>query len=173
MLLSVNAGAVIPAEYTDKGVTGIDKQPVGGRVEVRAPGPKGIGGSAIVGDEIGDLRNHGGDDQAVYAYAREDLDAWETELARSLPNGIFGENLTTQGIDVTGALIGELWRVGESVLLEVSVPRIPCRTFASWLDERGWVKRFTARAIPGAYLRVVEPGTIEAGDSITVVDRPG
>ncbi len=173
MLLSVNAGAVIPAEYTDKGVTGIDKQPVGGRVEVRAPGPKGIGGSAIVGDEIGDLRNHGGDDQAVYAYAREDLDAWETELARSLPNGIFGENLTTQGIDVTGALIGELWRVGESVLLEVSVPRIPCRTFASWLDERGWVKRFTDRAIPGAYLRVVEPGTIEAGDPITVVDRPG
>jgi MOSC domain-containing protein YiiM len=169
VLLSVNAGAATPVDYTDVGETGIDKRPVSGRVEVRAPGAHGSG---IVGDDVCDRRHHGGEDQAVYAYAREDLDEWAAELGRELANGVFGENLTTQGIDVTGALIGERWRVGGEVVLEVCVPRIPCRTFASWLGERGWVERFTARAVPGAYLRVVEPGSIGAGDPITVVDRP-
>jgi len=154
-------------------VTGIDKRPTEGPVEVRAPGPKGRGGSGLVGDRVCDLRHHGGDDQAVYAYAREDLDAWAVRLGRSLPDGAFGENLTTTGLDVTGALIGERWQIGAQVELEVATPRIPCRTFAGWLDERGWVKTFTARAVPGAYLRVTKPGFVEAGDPVTVVHRPG
>jgi MOSC domain-containing protein YiiM len=132
-----------------------------------------VAGSGLVGDRVCDLRHHGGDDQAVYAYAREDLDVWAAELARPLPCGVFGENLTTTGIDVTEALIGECWRVGGRVVLEVAVPRIPCRVFAGWLGERGWVKTFTARAIPGAYLRVVESGVVQVGDPITVVHRPG
>ncbi len=155
------------------GVTGIDKQPVAGPVRVRAPGPKRTGlGSGLVGDQIFDVAAHGGDDQAVYAYAREDLDAWAGRLGRELPNGAFGENLTTRGVDVTGALIGERWRIGERVVLEVAVPRIPCGTFAHWMADQGWIKRFTAAAVPGAYLRVIVPGEISAGGPIVVEDRP-
>jgi MOSC domain-containing protein YiiM len=171
-LLSVNFRAASATQDSDLGVTGIDKKPVSGAVEVRAPSPKGVGGSGLVGDRICDLRHHGGDDQAVYAYAREDLDTWAAELGRSLPCGAFGENLTTTGIDITSSLIGERWLVGGQVVLEVSVPRIPCRVFAGWLGERGWVKTFTARAVPGAYLRVIEPGVVQATDSIAVARRP-
>jgi MOSC domain-containing protein YiiM len=171
-LLSVNLGESTATTHNDNGVTGIDKRPATGPVELRAPGPRGVGGSGVVGDKVCNLRHHGGDDQAVYAYAREDLDAWEADLDRRLTPGTFGENLTTVGIDVTGALIGERWQVGDRVVLEVSVPRIPCRNFAGWLGEQGWVKTFTARAAPGAYLRVVTPGTVRAGDPVTVVHRP-
>lgn len=154
--------------------TGIDKRPTDEPVGVRAPGPrKGGLGSGLVGDAIGNNKFHGGDDQAVYAYARDDLDAWETRLDRRLDNGVFGENLTTSDVDVTGAVIGERWQIGSDGLeLEVSSPRTPCRTFALWLDEKGWMRTFTAAAAPGAYLRVIRPGTVRAGDSVTVVDRP-
>ncbi|GAA2415277.1 MOSC domain-containing protein [Streptomyces glaucosporus] len=173
-LLSVNLARPFAADYTDSptGITGIDKRPADGPVAVAAPGPKGVGGSALAGDAIGDLRHHGGDHQAVYAYAREDLDAWERELGRELPGGVFGENLTTSGVDVNGALVGERWRVGPDVVLEVSCARIPCRTFAVWLGETGWAKRFTRAALPGAYLRVVEPGEVRAGDRIEILHRP-
>ncbi|WP_179775987.1 MOSC domain-containing protein [Amycolatopsis endophytica] len=172
-VLSVNIGAERALAEADLGVTGIDKRPVDGPVAVAAPGARGTGGSGVAGDRICDLRNHGGDDQAVYAYAREDLDAWAAELGRDLPPGVFGENLTTTGLDLTGAVIGERWRVGESLVLEVSCPRIPCRTFAGWLGERGWVKTFTRRAVPGAYFRVLEPGPVQAGNSVEVLSRPG
>ncbi|WP_374582861.1 MOSC domain-containing protein [Frankia sp. CiP3] len=171
-LLSVNLGAASRTEYSEIGMTGIDKRPVSAAVEVRAPGPKGVGGSGLVGDRVCDLRHHGGDDQAVYAYAREDLDTWSVELGRPLPCGVFGENLTTVGIDITAALIGERWRVGDHVVLEVTNPRIPCRTFAGWLGEQGWVRTFTDRAVPGAYLRVIEAGMIQSGDPVTVTGRP-
>jgi MOSC domain-containing protein YiiM len=172
-LISVNLAVPRPNPEKGVGVTGIDKQPAAGSVLVRAPGPKQTGlGSGLVGDRIFDTKHHGGDDQAVYAYAREDLDAWEAELGRPLHDGVFGENLTTRGLDVTGALIGERWRVGERLVLEVSDCRIPCGTFAHWMAERGWIKRFTERAVPGAYLRVIEPGEVSAGDPITVLSRP-
>ncbi|MFE1313551.1 MOSC domain-containing protein [Streptomyces sp. NPDC058755] len=173
-LLSVNLGRPTPVPYTDQaeGVTGIDKQPTDGPVRVAAPGPKGVGGSGLAGDAVCELRHHGGYDQAVYAFAREDLDAWERELDRSLANGCFGENLTTQGLDVSGALIGERWRIGSEVVLEVTSGRIPCRTFQGHLGERGWVKRFTQKGATGAYLRVIEPGEIRAGDPIEIVHRP-
>jgi MOSC domain-containing protein YiiM len=108
----------------------------------------------------------------VYAYAREDLDWWEESLGRRLPSGSFGENLTTEGIDVSRAAIGERWRIGDELVLAVTAPRVPCRTFAVWLEERGWIKRFVQAARPGAYLRVVEPGMVEAGSAITIVERP-
>ncbi|MCF3103454.1 MOSC domain-containing protein [Streptomyces roseoverticillatus] len=177
-LLSVNVGragtADIPgAPGFEAGLaTAIDKRPTDGPVTVSAPGPKGIGGSGLAGDTIVSLRHHGGDDQAVYAFAREDLDRWEQELGRPLPDGSFGENLTTSGVDVNGARIGERWRIGPDLVLEVSAPRIPCRTFATWLGEAGWIKRFTQEAAPGAYLRVIEPGEIRAGDAVAVVHRP-
>jgi MOSC domain-containing protein YiiM len=173
-LLSVNIAKPLPADFTDAdgGVTGIDKRPTDGAVAVRAPGPSGVGGSGLAGDTVADLRYHGGDDQAVYAFAREDLDTWEAELGRTLPNGVFGENLTTSGVDVNGALLGERWRVGEHAELEVRHTRIPCRIFAGWLGEGRWVRRFTQAAVPGAYLRVVTPGEIRAGDPVEIVHRP-
>jgi MOSC domain-containing protein YiiM len=173
-LLSVNIGAATAVEYTDQaeGLTGIDKHPVDGPVRVTSPGPKGTGGSGLAGDAVCDLRHHGGDDQAVYAVAREDLDDWERELGHTLPNGSFGENLTTEGVDVSGALIGERWRIGPELVLEVTSGRIPCRTFQAHLGERGWVKRFTRKGAPGAYLRVVEPGDIRVGDRVEIVHRP-
>jgi MOSC domain-containing protein YiiM len=170
-LESVNLGTV-RAAVSDIGVSAIDRRPAGRPVMVRAPGPKGVGGSGLVGDQIADRRHHGGDEAAVYAYAREDLDWWQDRLGVDLASGFFGESLTTVGLDVTGARTGELWRVGDDVLLQPTSPRIPCRTFAAWMERRGWVKTFTERGHPGAYLRVVEPGWIRAGDPITVEWRP-
>jgi MOSC domain-containing protein YiiM len=170
-LLSVNIGSA--TTLPGIGATGIDKNPVSGPVEVRAPGPKGVGGSGLVGDAVVNRRHHGGDHQAVYAYAREDLDIWAAKLGRPLPAGSFGENMTTSGIDITNAVVGERWQVGEQVVLEVSCPRVPCRVFAGKIGVRHWVKTFTARAVPGAYLRVIQPGMIKAGDPVQVVSRPG
>lgn len=171
LVQSVNVGRAVPTAHSDVNVTGIDKRPVDGPVRVEAPGVA-KGASGVAGDSICDYRHHGGDDQAVYAYAREDLDLWQAELGRPLSDGVFGENLTTVRADLTGAVIGERWRVGDT-LLEVCDVRIPCRTFAGWLDERGWVRRFTERGLSGVYLRVVEPGTVVAGAPIEIVTRPG
>lgn len=143
--------------------TGINKQPVAGPVAVRTLG--------LAEDEYADKANHGGRDQAVYAYCREDLDWWTEQLGRELRNGLFGENITTAGIDVSAALIGEIWRLGSAVV-QVTSPRIPCVTFQSWLDEPHWVKRFAAAGRPGAYLRVLAEGTVSAGDDLTVLSRP-
>jgi MOSC domain-containing protein YiiM len=173
VLLSVNVARPRTAEYSDTGTTGIDKRPTTGPVAIAAPGPASGGrpGSGVAGDSIY-FEYHGGDHQAVYSYAREDLDYWEKELGRELRGGMFGENITTEGLDVSGALIGERWRVGTDVVLEVTSPRVPCRTFAGWLDEEHWIKRFTIAARPGAYLRVTAPGEIKAGDTVTVESKP-
>jgi MOSC domain-containing protein YiiM len=170
---SVNLGRPRPNPHKEVGWTGIGKQPTDGPVEVRAPGPKSTGlGSGLVGDFIGDGKHHGGDDQAVYAFQREDLDEWERRLGRELPNGFFGENLTTIGLDINNARIGERWRIGDEVVLQVTAPRIPCATFRGWMGEKGWAKIFTAAGRPGAYLKVITPGAIRAGDPIEVIDRP-
>ncbi|MGB2922724.1 MAG: MOSC domain-containing protein [Mycobacterium sp.] len=154
--------------------TGIDKRPSAEPLAVRAPGPrKGGLGSGVVGDSIGNSRHHGGDDQAVYAYAREDLDDWQSRLGRDIGNGMFGENLTTSGVNLTDCLVGERWAVGDDgLVLEVTSPRTPCKTFSTWLGIPGWIKTFTATAIPGAYFRVIEPGTMRAGDRIQIIERP-
>jgi MOSC domain-containing protein YiiM len=142
----------------------IDKRPAGCPVDV---GPLGLDG-----DTVADKVNHGGLEQAVYAYGREDLDWWTEQLGRELSNGAFGENLTTAGIDVSSALIGETWRVGTAVL-QVTSARIPCNTFKAWLgEEPRWVKRFAAAGRPGAYLRVLTPGMVAPGDDLEVVNQP-
>ena len=171
-LLTVNVGRPRPNPWKPTGLTGIDKQPVDGPVLVRAPGPKGTGEVGLAGDRVYDVRHHGGTDQAVYAYAREDLDFWVAETGRPLANGTFGENLTTKGIDLGDALIGERWRIGGEVVLEVSCPRIPCATFQGWLAREGWIKRFTQAGRTGTYLRVLSPGQIRGGDPIAIEYRP-
>ena len=148
-------------------ITGIDKRPAVGPVAVRRLG--------VVGDTIGDTVNHGGAEQAVYAYAEEDAAWWQDQLAGELSfplrPGSFGENLTTRGLEVTDAVIGERWRIG-STILQVSSPRIPCSTFAAFWRIDHLVKRFTEAGRPGAYLRVLTEGELSAGDQITVLDRP-
>jgi len=168
-LLSVNVGRPREATWAAIGRTSIDKRPVQGPVAVGPYGPEG--------DEVSDTKHHGGLDQAVYAFAREDLDFWSGVLGHPIRDGRFGENLTTEGIDVNEAEIGERWRVGEA-LLEVTSVRTPCNDFKNWMglggyDNKGWVKRFAAERRPGPYLRVVEAGRVEAGDEITVVSRQG
>ena len=143
--------------------TAIWKDPVQGRVRVRRIN--------IDGDDQADRTVHGGPDKAVYAYALEEVRRWEDELGRQLGGAAFGQNLTTEDIDVSGAIIGERWRVG-STLLEVAQPRQPCFKLALRIGEPGFVKRFAHASRPGAYLRVVEEGDIGAGDPIDVVDRP-
>ena len=173
VLDSVNLGR--PRANPDKKgkATGIGKRPIDDAVEVRAPGSKADGlGSGLIGDFIGDRKHHGGDGQAVYAYAREDLDGWQRELGRELPNGSFGENLTTRGLNVTDARLGEQWRIGSDVVLQVTTPRIPCATFRGFLGVPGWLKIFTAAGHPGAYLRVVQPGSITSGHPIEIIHRP-
>lgn len=162
LVRSVNVGLPQEAAWAEIGRTSIDKRPVAGPVRVHRLG--------LGGDQVSDTRHHGGVDQAVYAYAREDLDDWAVELGRPLSAGSFGENLTTRGLDVQDARLGDRWRVG-TALVEVCDVRIPCSVFQGFLDEQRWVKRFTEKGVPGAYLRVIEPGTVQAGDAITVVDR--
>jgi MOSC domain-containing protein YiiM len=164
VLRSVSTGRAAPAAWAGRlRRTAIDKRPAAGPVAVRTLG--------LDGDEQADLRNHGGPDQAVYAFAREDLDTWEERLGRPLRDGGFGENLTTAGADLAGVLIGERWRVGTAVL-EATVPRTPCGTFQAWMAEQGWVRRFTDDARTGVYWRVLQEGAVTAGDRVEVLHRP-
>jgi MOSC domain-containing protein YiiM len=141
----------------------IDKRPVDGPVAVARLG--------LAGDVQVNKKFHGGEGQAVYAYAQEDADHWSAELERSLPPGRFGENLRTAGLDLTGAVIGERWRVG-TALLEVTAPRTPCAKFQAYWGVPQLIKRFTAHGASGAYLRVLETGELGAGDPVEVVSRP-
>jgi MOSC domain-containing protein YiiM len=162
-VVSVNRGQEASLLIGGKpGRTGIDKRP--------AAGPLAVSTLGLDGDESSDKAHHGGFDQALYAYAREDLDWWTEQLGRELRGGIFGENITTAGIDISSALIGETWRLGTATV-QITAPRIPCVTFQSWLDEPRWVKRFAAAGKPGAYLRVLAEGTVAAGDDLTVLSR--
>jgi len=150
------------------GRTAIDKR--------AADGPVDVGPLGLAGDRQCDLAHHGGRDQAVYAYADEDARWWADQLGRPIAPGLFGENLRTAGVDVSGAEIGERWQVGTgpaALLLEVTAPRIPCATFQRRMAEPHWVKRFTEHRAPGTYLRVLTPGPVRAGDPLAVVHRPG
>lgn len=149
---------------TGFGVTAIDKRAVDGPVRLRSYG--------VFGDVQADTEHHGGPDQAVYAYSQEDADHWAAELGRPIPPGLFGENLRTQGVETTGAVIGTRWRIGKA-LLEVTSARVPCATFAERMGEPQWVKRFTQAGRVGTYLRVLEHGKAQAGDAIAVEHVPG
>ena len=169
-IVSVNVGTPKPVAYetTSLPTTAIERAPVAGRVRVT--------GTGVAGDAVADTVNHGDEYMQVYAYSVEDYAWWAAELGRDLSPGQFGEQLTTEGVDLNAAVVGETWRVG-SALLQIAHVRIPCLTFKGWMGHSGydataWVKRFTLAGRPGPYFRVLEPGELGAGDPITVVDRP-
>jgi len=164
-VISINVTSVVhQGEWTgSEGRTGIDKRSVSGSIEFKNNG--------VAGDRIIDTNVHGGYHQAVYAYAIEDAKWWEKEIGEEIPAGRFGENLTTEGIDVNAALVGEKWKIG-SVILEVSQPRIPCRVFAGFWKRATLIKDFTQAGRPGAYLRIIQEGTAQAGDVIEVIYKP-
>lgn len=164
-VLSINITSIVhQGEWTgSEGRTGIDKRSVEGPIEFKNNG--------VAGDRIIDTNVHGGYDQAVYAYATEDARWWEKEIGEEISAGRFGENLTTEGIDVNAALVGEQWKIG-SVILEVSQPRIPCRVFAGFWKRATLIKDFTLAGRPGAYLRIIQEGTAQAGDAIEVIFKP-
>jgi MOSC domain-containing protein YiiM len=163
-VVSVNVSTTRTVEYDGKLVeTGIFKEPVAGRVALH--------GVNLDGDDQADRSVHGGPEQVVYAYALEDYQWWEPSVKVSLAPGKFGENLTTRGIDVNGALVGEQWRVGSTVL-QVTGPRVPCSKLAMAMDDPQFIKKFAQALRPGAYFSVAREGHIGAGDSIEIVLRP-
>ena len=174
-VVSVNLAQVIDTPPARRGSrrdvkpvkTGVHKRPASHPVRVHRLG--------LDGDTICDTANHGGLDQAVYAYASEDTEWWQQhldgELSFELGPGSLGENLTLRGIDVSNAVIGEQWAIGSAVL-QVASPRIPCSTFASYWNVERLAKRFVAAGRPGAYLRVLTEGEVAAGDEVLVLERP-
>src|SRR3954468_17347113 len=164
-IVSVNVGRPQPiaAGRGRPMMSASGKAPVSGRVRVE--------GVSVAGDQQADLRVHGGPEKAVYAYAREDADWWQDVLGIDVADGMFGENLTVEGVDVSGALIGERWRLG-SVELEVCQPRLPCSKLGLRFGDLSMVKRFGHASRPGAYLRIVTEGVLTAGDEIMIISRP-
>jgi MOSC domain-containing protein YiiM len=164
-VLSVNVGTPREFQYNGRPArSAIWKSPVAGRIAAR--------GLNLDGDDQADREAHGGPDKAVYAYAVEDLRWWEQKIGRSLAYGEFGQNLTTEGIEVNDALIGERWKVGTTVL-EVSEPRIPCWRLAVRMNDKLFPRHFSEALRPGTYLRIVSEGELGAGDEIRVLERPG
>jgi MOSC domain-containing protein YiiM len=162
-LLSVNTAKPEPIN-TRRGVSGIFKRPQSGPVEITKTGLKD--------DAILDKANHGGVDQAVYIYTLPDYDWWTVELGQACEPGLFGENLTVSGIESAAACVGDRYRIG-GVLLEVTSPRIPCNTFARRMKDGKWVKRYYAAGRPGIYCRVLQSGTVTAGQTISVEPYTG
>jgi MOSC domain-containing protein YiiM len=163
-VLSVNVGDIRKFDYHGRPAqSAIWKSPFRGRVAAR--------GINLAGDRQADLQAHGGFDKAVYAYAVEDQRWWEGEIGRPLSPGEFGENLTTEGIELNDALVGERWQIGTAVL-EVSEPRIPCWRLGVRMDDEAFPRRFTKAMRPGTYLRIVVEGELGAGDEIRVMEKP-
>jgi MOSC domain-containing protein YiiM len=163
-VLAVSVGR--PREFDFHGKparSSIWKTPVTGRVPVR--------GVNLAGDDQADRQAHGGPDKAVYAYAAEDARWWESRENRPFGYAAFGENLTTEGIDVNDALVGERWAIGSAVF-EISEPRVPCWRLGVRMDDPAFIRRFTEALRPGAYMRIVAEGDVGAGDAITVIAKP-
>jgi MOSC domain-containing protein YiiM len=165
-VVAVNVAVLRTDPWTQvkSGRSGIDKRAVDGPVALLSYG--------VDGDTICDTEHHGGPDQAVYAYAVEDLAFWSAELGQRMAPGGVGENLTLGGVDCSGAVVGERWRIGGDAVLRVRGPRTPCQVFAGFRGVPDLIKRFIAAGRPGCYLSVERTGQVRAGDRVQVLDRP-
>jgi MOSC domain-containing protein YiiM len=141
--------------------TGICKEPT--------EGPVYIGAERVDGDTICDLDNHGGSDQAVYAYSSDDYAWWSEQMGTIVGPGTFGENLTIDGLP-TDLNIGDRLLIGD-VLLEATAPRIPCSTLAARMQDQAFGIAFRRAERPGTYFRVLNAGEVEAGDAVTLVEN--
>lgn len=137
-----------------------------GHLKLPVPGPVQITTAGLAGDCIIDRAHHGGPDQALYLFTDPDRLVWEQALGRPLPDGTMGENLVIDALDSASLCIGDLLTIAE-VVLQVTSPRTPCATLATFLGDPKLVKTFFAIARPGAYLRVLHPGTLRRGDPVT------
>ncbi len=163
-VLSVNVGTPREFEYKNRNAkSAIWKSPVTGRIAAR--------GVNLDGDDQADRVAHGGYDKAVYAYAIEDIAWWEQQVGQTIHYGVFGENVTTHGISVNEALVGERWEVGTTIL-EVSEPRIPCWRLGVRMEDKTFPRQFTQALRPGSYLRIIVEGDIGANDEINVIAKP-
>jgi MOSC domain-containing protein YiiM len=164
-VVSVNVGRPQLVERANGMVaTAIWKHPVSGPVAAR--------GVNLEGDDQADRTVHGGTDKAIYAYASEDTAWWEAQFQTTLGPGAFGENLTVAGLDLSAMEVGQRWRVG-STLLEVSEPRLPCFKLGLKFGNPKMVRLFALAGRTGTYLRIIEEGVLEAGDTIELGEAPG
>ncbi len=164
-ILSVNVGQPREVEFRGRPVsTGIFKYPV--------DGPVRVDGVNVAGDDQADRRVHGGVDKAVYAYAAEDYEWWSRQLGRTLNPGTFGDNLTTGGIDIGAAVVGQRWQIRD-VVLEVSEPRVPCFKLGIRMEDDAFLAMFSAADRPGSYLRIIAEGSLAAGDPVGIGPAPG
>lgn len=156
ILASINIGQPqpIPGKSAQ---TGIYKQPVEGDVSVTREG--------LEGDAILDRKHHGGKDQAIYIYFADDYDWWAGQLDSKPTPGLFGENLTIGGLEGRKVAIGDRFTIGE-VVLEVTAHRTPCMVFAARMGDPKFAKRFHQAGRPGAYCRVIKPGSFHAGEPV-------
>ena len=163
-ILSVNVG--LPREVLsgkDIVTTGIFKEPIEGRVKLRKLN--------LDGDKQADLTVHGGEDKAVYAYPKEHYDYWQFELPNTaLPWGMFGENLTTEGLNEDTINIGDSFRMGSAEVVATQ-PRLPCYKLGIKFGRMDIVRRFLASGRPGIYFKVLLEGEVEAGDSIDLISK--
>lgn len=163
-LISVNVGTLRDLVWKDRTVTtGIFKEPIAGRVKVKALN--------IEGDRQADLTVHGGAEKAVYLYPSEHYAFWRDELPEArLSWGAFGENLTTEGLLETQINVGDRLRIG-NVEVVVTQPRMPCSKLAAKFDRDDLIKRFLDSRRSGFYLKVLKEGEIGAGDEIELLSR--
>jgi MOSC domain-containing protein YiiM len=165
-LLSVNIASPKTITIRNKtGETGIFKQPVSRPEEV---GPEGL-----LQDYIANKKHHGGPDQAVYVYAQDDYNWWTDSLGDRIQPGLFGENLTIGGLTCTTFNIGDALHFSGGVVLQVTSPRIPCSTLATRMGDPKFAKKFRHAERPGMYCRVLQTGTLQAGEEVTVVPYTG
>jgi MOSC domain-containing protein YiiM len=163
-VVSLNVGLPRIVRWRGRPVsTGIFKDP--------ASGPLHVAGVNFEGDAQADLELHGGPDKAVYVYPVEHYAHWQTELGRPLPWGMFGENLTVEGVPREDAIaIGDRLRIGSAEFL-VTQPRLPCFKLGIRFDDAAMVRRFLRAERTGYYLRVVAEGDVEAGDRVEILAR--
>lgn len=159
-IVSVNASSPKTISFKNEAVTtGIFKTPLEGTIEISRYG--------IASDTIVDKAVHGGLDQAIYLYHKEDYDWWSEQLGRPIAYGSFGENLTLAGLEDINWVIGDRLVINE-VELEVTAPRTPCFKLAVRMDDSSFVKQFAQACRPGAYARVINGGALAAGDTVRI-----
>jgi MOSC domain-containing protein YiiM len=162
-IISTNIGRIREVEWKgQKFVTGIFKEPI--------DEPLFLGKMGVNKDEVADLRFHGGSDKACYLYSADWYPFWKKKFPDSNWNwGIFGENLTVEGLDEGEIKIGDTYKIG-TALVQVSQPRLPCYKLGMRFGSVKIVKQFQESPYPGVYLRIIEEGHVKKGDNMECIE---